>query len=131
MQEVFLYCIERESLVRDRTKTVNQVHGFLLEFGIGLPVGKAVITRLPATLAEHLLPPRLAAILERLHAHFKCLDEQTRSLANTSKFAAATAPVHGTVPQPRCLIFAIPVELPRPAPSTRRCGLRNPVSEET
>jgi transposase len=66
----------RESLVRDRTKTVNQMHGFLLEFGISLPVGKAVIARLTAVLAEHSLPPRLVMILERLHAHFKYLDEQ-------------------------------------------------------
>lgn len=80
----------RESLVRDRTKTVNQMHGFLLEFGISLPVGKAVIARLAAVLAEHSLPPRLLMILERLHAHFKYLDEQitevdkemTRQLAN-------------------------------------------------
>jgi transposase len=66
----------RESLVRDRTKTSNQIHGFLLEFGISLPVGHAVITRLPAVLAEHPLPPRLVTILERLHAHFKYLSEQ-------------------------------------------------------
>ncbi|MBJ9698571.1 IS110 family RNA-guided transposase, partial [Burkholderia cenocepacia] len=66
----------RESLIRDRTKTVNQMHGFLLEFGISLPIGQAVITRLPAVLAEHSLPPRLIAILERLHAHFKYLSEQ-------------------------------------------------------
>jgi transposase len=66
----------RESLIRDRTKAVNQIHGFLLEFGISLPVGNAVITRLPAVLAEHPLPPRLVAILERLHDHFKYLNEQ-------------------------------------------------------
>jgi len=46
----------RESLVPDRTKTINQIHGFLLEFGINLPVGQAVMTRLPAVLAEHSLP---------------------------------------------------------------------------
>jgi transposase len=34
----------RESLIRDRTKTVNQLHGFLLEFGISLPIGMAVIS---------------------------------------------------------------------------------------
>jgi hypothetical protein len=62
--------------VLDRTKTVNQMHGILLEFGISLPVGKAVITRLPAIISEHPLPPRLVAILDRLHAHFKYLDEQ-------------------------------------------------------
>lgn len=66
----------RESLIRDRTKAINQMHGFLLEFGISLPVGLAVIKRLPATLVEHSLPPRLVAVLERLHGHFKYLDEQ-------------------------------------------------------
>jgi transposase len=57
----------RESLVRERVKASNQIHGFLLEFGISLPVGHAVIRRLPA---------RLVALLERLHSHFKYLDEQ-------------------------------------------------------
>lgn len=66
----------RESLVRDRTKTVNQVHGFLLEFGISLPVGNAAIKRLPSILAEHSLPARLVTVLERLHAHWRYLDEQ-------------------------------------------------------
>lgn len=66
----------RESLIRDRTKTTNQMHGFLLEFGISLPVGQAVIARLPAVLADHSLPARLISILERLHAHFKYLSEQ-------------------------------------------------------
>lgn len=66
----------REALVRDRTGTVNQIHAFLLEFGVSLPQGKAVIRRLPAVLVAHDLPPRLVALLERLHAHFKYLDEQ-------------------------------------------------------
>jgi transposase len=66
----------RESLVRDQVKATNQIHGFLLEFGISLPVGKAVITRLPSVLAEHQLPARLVAILERLHAHYKYLATQ-------------------------------------------------------
>jgi transposase len=47
----------RDSLMRDRTKTTDQIHGFLLEFGIiSLPIGQAVIKRLPAVLAEHALP---------------------------------------------------------------------------
>jgi transposase len=70
----------RESLIRDRTKTINQMHGLLLEFGVSLPIGQAVITRLPAVLAEHPLPPRLISILERLHAHFKYLSEQISEL---------------------------------------------------
>jgi transposase len=66
----------RESLVRERVRASNQIHGFLLEFGISLPVGHAVIRRLPSVLAEHALPARLVALLERLHSHFKYLDEQ-------------------------------------------------------
>jgi transposase len=38
----------RERLVRERTATVNQIHGFLLEFGISLPRGAALMSRLPA-----------------------------------------------------------------------------------
>jgi transposase len=46
----------RESLVRDRTKAINQINGFLFEFEISLPIGMNVSTRLPAVLAEHALP---------------------------------------------------------------------------
>lgn len=66
----------RQALVRDRVCTTNQMHGFLLEFGVSLPVGNAVVKRLALVLAEHQLPPRLIAILERLHEHFKYLTEQ-------------------------------------------------------
>lgn len=75
----------RESLVHDRVKTSNQIHAFLLEFGISLPIGKAVIKRLPVVLAEHPLPPKLVTTLERLHAHYQYLqaqiDEVDRDLA--------------------------------------------------
>lgn len=70
----------RESLVRDRIKTSNQIHGFLLEFGISLAVGPAAIKRLPSVLAEHHLPARLMALLERLHAHYKYLDQQIHEI---------------------------------------------------
>lgn len=70
----------RESLVRDRTKTVNQLHGFLLEFGISLPRGLAVIKRFASVLAEHELPVRLSALLQQLHQHFCYLDEQIKSM---------------------------------------------------
>ena len=66
----------RESLVRERVKASNQIHGFLLEFGISLPDGLVVIRRLPSVLAAQTLPARLVALLERLHIHFKYLDEQ-------------------------------------------------------
>lgn len=70
----------RESLVRDRVKTANQIHAFLLEFGISLPTGSTVIKRLPSVLAEHPLPARLISTLERLHAHYKYLDEQVTEM---------------------------------------------------
>lgn len=70
----------REALVRERTGTINQIHAFLLEFGISLPKGPAIIHRLPAVLSGHDLPPRLAALLERLQAHFKYLDEQAEEI---------------------------------------------------
>lgn len=62
--------------MRDRVKASNQIHGFLLEFGISLPVGHAAIKRLPSVMAEHELPARLITMLERLHAHFKYLEQQ-------------------------------------------------------
>lgn len=40
----------------------------------------AVIRRLPAVLEAESLPPRLVSVLERLHAHFKYLDEQIHQL---------------------------------------------------
>jgi transposase len=70
----------RESLVRERVKASNQIHGFLLEFGVSLPVGHAVIRRLPSVLAEQALPARLVVLLERLHSHFRYLDEQIADL---------------------------------------------------
>lgn len=70
----------RESLIRDRTKSINQLHGFLLEFGISLPKGMAIMHRLSTALAEHRLPPRLVGLLQRLHAHFSYLDEQIKVL---------------------------------------------------
>ena len=70
----------RESLVRDRVKTSNQIHGFLLEFGISLPTGPSVIKRLPSVLAEHCLPARLIVLIERLHAQYKHLEEQIKEV---------------------------------------------------
>ncbi|NUT90379.1 IS110 family transposase [Pseudomonas corrugata] len=70
----------RESLVHDRTKAANQMHGFLLEFGISLPKGLAIMKRLPSILAEHELPVRLTMQLQRLHDHFVYLDGQIKEL---------------------------------------------------
>ncbi|MBC8955062.1 IS110 family transposase [Xenorhabdus sp. PB62.4] len=70
----------RESLVRDKVKTTNQMHAFLLEFGISMPKGIAVIKRLSTVLAENELPPYLAQLLIRLHDHYQYLVMQITEL---------------------------------------------------
>lgn len=70
----------RESLVRDRTRSVNQMHGFLLEFGISLPTGTASMRQVANVIAEHELPVRLKVLLQRLYEHFCYLDEQLKAL---------------------------------------------------
>jgi transposase len=56
-QEILALHRVRESLVRDKVKTTNQMHAFLLEFGISMPKGLAVIRRLSVVLEENELPP--------------------------------------------------------------------------
>lgn len=70
----------RESLIRDKVKTTNQIHGFLLEFGISLPTGDTVIKRLSLVLVEHEIPEYLSRLLMKLHAHYLYLVEQITEL---------------------------------------------------
>ncbi|HAX5087648.1 TPA: IS110 family transposase [Escherichia coli] len=91
----------RESLIRDKVKTTNQIHGFLLEFGISLPTGDAVIKRLSLVLAEHEMPEYLSRLLMKLHAHYLYLIEQITELEselNQSIKADATAQRIMTIP---------------------------------
>ncbi|HAZ3609583.1 TPA: IS110 family transposase [Escherichia coli] len=91
----------RESLIRDKVKTTNQIHGFLLEFGISLPTGDAVIKRLSLVLAEHEIPEYLSRLLMKLHAHYLYLIEQITELEselNRSIKADATAQRIMTIP---------------------------------
>lgn len=68
----------REALVAERTATSNQIHAFLLEFGISLAVGTVAITRLPVLLDDptHALPPPMVALLLRLHRRYGQLSEE-------------------------------------------------------
>ncbi|HBC9877654.1 TPA: IS110 family transposase [Escherichia coli] len=91
----------RESLIRDKVKTTNQIHGFLLEFGISLPTGDAAIKRLSLVLAEHEVPEYLSRLLMKLHAHYLYLIEQITELEselNQSIKADATAQLIMTIP---------------------------------
>ena len=56
------------------------MHAFLLEFGVSLPKGKAVIRRLTNVLEENELPENLVRLLLRLHDHFVYLDEQIKDI---------------------------------------------------
>ncbi|MGO4305929.1 IS110 family transposase [Cupriavidus sp. RAF12] len=77
----------REALVAERTATANQIHGFLLEFGVSLPVGTLAITRLPALLDSPAvtLPPRLISLLLRLHRRYGLLSEEIAQLDSELK----------------------------------------------
>ncbi|EHD2989698.1 IS110 family transposase [Salmonella enterica] len=91
----------RESLIRDKVKTINQIHGFLLEFGISLPIGDAVIKRLSLVLAEHEIPEYLSHLLMKSHAHYLYLVEQITELEselNQSIKADAAAQRIMTIP---------------------------------
>jgi transposase len=70
----------REGLVAERTATINRIHGILLEFGIVVPLSRATLRALPDALATHDLPPRLIQLMDRLHAHYRYLDQQVDEL---------------------------------------------------
>ncbi len=68
----------RESLVQDKVKTTNQMHAFLLEFGISVPRGSAVISRLSTILEDNNLPLYLSQLLLKLQQHYHYLVEQIK-----------------------------------------------------
>ncbi|MBB9770624.1 IS110 family transposase, partial [Escherichia coli] len=70
----------RESLVQDKVKTTNQMHAFLLEFGISVPRGAAVISRLSTLLEDNSLPLYLSQLLLKLQQHYHYLVEQIKDL---------------------------------------------------
>ncbi len=64
----------RQGLVAERTAIMNRLHGFLLEFGVALPVGHAAIRRLAAYLEG--LPPAFVALAQRLQGHYTWLSDE-------------------------------------------------------
>jgi transposase len=67
----------RESLVRERTAITNQIHGFLLEFGIGLPASVTTVRRLEQHLEGNItLPPVVRALIGRLRERYMALSDQ-------------------------------------------------------
>ena len=73
----------RQMAVRNRTAQGNQIHGFLLEYGIESPRGKgAMLRRLADVLedAENELPVEGRALLRELGDEFRRLDERVALL---------------------------------------------------
>ncbi len=62
-------CLLGESLVQDKVKTTNQMHASLLEFGISVPRGSEVISRLSTILEDSSLPQYLSQLLLKLQQH--------------------------------------------------------------
>ena len=72
----------REALVRRRNVVSNQVHGFMLEFGIEYPKGRKTVLRLReiVSLHEGELPASMIVLLYRLEEEFRDLLEQTSDI---------------------------------------------------
>ena len=91
----------RQMAVRNRTAQGNQIHGFLLEYGIESPRGKgALLRRLAEVLedAENELPIAGRALLRELGDEFRRLDERV------AKFDAQLAGVAREAPACRRLM---------------------------
>ena len=68
----------REAAVRRRNAVSNQVHGFMLEFGIEYPKGRKTVLRLReiVSLHEGELPASMIVLLYRLEEEFRSMCEQ-------------------------------------------------------
>lgn len=71
----------RETVVAERVCTVNQIHAFLLEFGVSLPRGDKALTALASTVESH---PQLASGMDEvvmdLHARLRRIEEELATL---------------------------------------------------
>ena len=73
----------RQGFVRSRTAQANQIRGLLAEFGVVVAKGiHQLPKRVPALLEQQrqVLPATFHALIERLLAHLKDLDQQVREL---------------------------------------------------
>ncbi len=70
-----LHCV-RDSLISQRTVATTQIHGFLLEFGISLPVGVAALHCVPTLLDNppQPVPLRFKRLVMRLYRQIQRFD---------------------------------------------------------
>ena len=74
----------RQGMIAERTATMNRLHGFLLEFGVVLPIGHKSIRNGFACHIES-LPPRFAELLRQLQQHYLYLCNQIAALEQQIK----------------------------------------------
>ncbi len=72
----------RDSWVRRRNAAINQVHGFMLEFGIEYPKGRKTILRLREVIARHEgeLPVSMVVMLYRIAEEYRFICDQISDL---------------------------------------------------
>lgn len=70
----------RKSWVDNRTRIINQVHGFLLEFGVIFPIGHAALEQVPALMERHELPIRLRNAVERMLLDIQRLTQDIKAI---------------------------------------------------
>ncbi len=73
----------RQRVIVERSAVVNQMRALLLEHGIAIPIGRALLARrLPEILedAENTLSVRLRALLQRLRSRWRSLDVEIAEL---------------------------------------------------
>ena len=77
----------RDSLIGHRTVATNQIHGFLLEFGISSPIGATALHRVPALLddAQHTVPLCLKGVVMRLHHQIQLLNDEIKDIESDLK----------------------------------------------
>ena len=77
----------RGSLIEHRTAATNQIHGFLLEFGISLPIGVTALHRMPALLddPQHPVPLRLKGLVMRLYYQIQQLTDEIKDIESDLK----------------------------------------------
>jgi len=68
----------RESLVRRRNAAINQVHSFMLEFGIEYPKGRKTILKLSEIIARHegKIPTQMIVMLYRIAEDYQHITNQ-------------------------------------------------------
>jgi transposase len=66
----------RRAFMRDRVCTANQVHSFLLEFGVAAPRGRKTVKDLPTLIDQKSLSTEISAILEKLRSHYEYVNDE-------------------------------------------------------